>query len=98
MGDKEIVGVIPGDYDGDMTLDLIVIVKNSQKYDLHVSWGQREVNGDMILEEPQLIAQGKSLDSQPTVLDYDGNTVPDFLVQKNGKIERLFVENLSETG
>ncbi|XP_017086284.1 T-cell immunomodulatory protein [Drosophila eugracilis] len=40
-GDKTIVSVIPGDFDGDALMDVLVNLKSSEKntYEVHINWG-----------------------------------------------------------
>ena len=99
---RSIVGVIPGDFNGDAHLDFVIVTAESKAkptdYRLDYAMGQMQGNleheGKWYLSALKAIpAEGVIFQSQPTVLDYDGNTVPDLLVQKDGKLERLFVRD-----
>ena len=99
---RAIVGVIPGDFNGDLILDFVIVTVDGTakanptgKYRLNYAMGGMQgIERNWYLSPLKAIPQeGDVFDSQPTVLDYDGNTVPDLLVQKDGKMERLFVKN-----
>ena len=88
----------PGDFDGDLVLDLIIVATSAaaSSYHLYASWGSTS-NEEWQLASPKEFlvgADGKKIERQPTVLDYDGNTVPDLLVQKedDGKIYRVKID------
>jgi len=100
---RSIVSVIPGDFDGDMVLDLVIVTTpntpTADSYRLYVSWGSsRGAAGHWKLDTAAAFpgSDDKSSDllRQPTVLDFDGNTVPDLLVQEKDSLRRLFVNSL----
>jgi len=99
---RKIVSVIPGDFNGDMILDLVIVTVETTpsaspatSYRLHVSWGKR-VGKQWQLTAEKSFPDETDIDRQPVVIDYDGNTVPDFLVQVKGSIYRLFVLDLHD--
>lgn len=91
-----IKSVVPGDFDGDMSLDLMIV---TDSFKLYISWGSKSHEGIWQLATPQPFpASNGELLRQPIVWDYDGNTVPDLLVQvkeddDSFSFQRLFVSN-----
>ena len=86
-----------------MVLDLVIVTTpntpTADSYRLYVSWGSsRGAAGHWKLDTAAAFpgSDDKSSDllRQPTVLDFDGNTVPDLLVQEKDSLRRLFVNSL----
>ena len=102
---RAIVGVIPGDFNGDLILDFVIVTvdaaaKANPTGNYRLDYAMGGMAGIVEHERKWYLSplkaiphEGDIFDSQPTVLDYDGNTVPDLLVQKDGKMERLFVKD-----
>jgi len=85
-----IVNTSPGDYNGDLYLDLLIVVKTQEFYHLYLSQGnmnEADKARQWSLSDPELIEiNGKALNltCQPAVFDYDGNSIPDLLIQESG--------------
>ena len=88
-----------------MVLDLVIVTTTAtpdpDSYCLYVSWGKGNPSSNQWKLDPAAAipgSDGAAIDllRQPTVLDFDGNTVPDLLVQlkSDRSIRRLFVGKL----
>ncbi len=73
---RTIVGLVPGDFDGDTAMDLLVLTKYFEKsddYDVYVAWGSLTgLECPYNLTQPLLQVKG-----HPLVLDYDGDFISD---------------------
>ena len=73
---RKIVGLVPGDFDGDTAMDLLVLTRyfeESEVYDVYVAWGSLTgLECPYNLTQPLLQVKG-----HPLVLDYDGDFISD---------------------
>lgn len=85
----EITSVVPGDFDGDALMDVLVTLRpkrNAEEniYNVHVNWGGPDGINCSNVENPILITQG-----EPLALDFNRDMIIDlFGLDKNG--ERAF--------
>lgn len=100
-GDRDIDGVFPGDFNGDLVLDIIVATRKDKDDERHlyIAWGNdNSSTGNTIRWELQAADEIKYdekplvLEREPTIFDYNGDTVPDLIVQVEGQLWVLNVD------
>lgn len=97
--DFMISSVVPGDFDGDALMDVMITTKNTEGYyDIYINWGiltTSKTSGMICATGQPLI---KNLNGQPVTLDYDGSMIIDlFGVNKtHNRIFYVFHNNRTE--
>lgn len=94
--DHQITSVVPGDFNGDALMDLLVTVKNITKtpnrendLDVHILWGELDV---LICPKDEYKPLFTIVD-QPLVINYDTNMIVDLFGVKrmeDGSKKRMF--------
>lgn len=73
VGGLEIAGLVPGDFDGDAAMDVLVLVKKRDgQYDGHVAWGSLTKLACPNMTEPIVQTKG-----HPLALDYNSDMITD---------------------
>nr|CAD7460557.1 unnamed protein product [Timema tahoe] len=81
----QITSVVPGDYDGDAHMDVLVTTLDKESKNgtqVHILWGGRDYTNCTADEMPTIL----SLNGQPLAIDYNRDAIVDiFGVDNNGK-------------
>ncbi|KAG7249038.1 hypothetical protein CRUP_034719 [Coryphaenoides rupestris] len=90
--DSVITSVVPGDYDGDSQMDVLLTIhsKLDSNYNtVLVFWGNNHT-----LEPGLRLELNKTFVDQPLIMDFDGDMIPDiFGVIKDGSTEVCYLKN-----
>ncbi|XP_056134311.1 T-cell immunomodulatory protein isoform X2 [Lampris incognitus] len=74
--DLIITSVVPGDYDGDSQMDVLLTAKpkreSSNELTVFILWGNNQT-----LDNGELLKLNKTFTDQPLVMDFNGDMVPD---------------------
>ncbi|XP_008290227.1 T-cell immunomodulatory protein, partial [Stegastes partitus] len=71
--DAVITSVVPGDYDGDSQMDVLLTAQiNSKKETVFIFWGNNQT-----LDMEGWLRLNKSFTDQPLVMDFNGDMIPD---------------------
>ncbi|XP_041649857.1 T-cell immunomodulatory protein [Cheilinus undulatus] len=72
-GNTIITGVVPGDYDGDSQMDVLLTAQiNSQQTTVFIFWGHNQT-----LDMGGWLRLNKTFTDQPLVMDFNGDMIPD---------------------
>uniref|UniRef100_A0AAX7VSE5 T-cell immunomodulatory protein TIP C2 domain-containing protein n=1 Tax=Astatotilapia calliptera TaxID=8154 RepID=A0AAX7VSE5_ASTCA len=69
---KNITSVVPGDYDGDSQMDVLLTAKNGQETEVFIFWGHNQT-----LDIGGGIKLNHTFSDQPLVMDFNGDMIPD---------------------
>uniref|UniRef100_A0A669CFN4 Integrin alpha FG-GAP repeat containing 1 n=1 Tax=Oreochromis niloticus TaxID=8128 RepID=A0A669CFN4_ORENI len=70
---KEITSVVPGDYDGDSQMDVLLTAQNGQRQtEVFIFWGHNQT-----LDIGGRIKLNTNFSDQPLVMDFNGDMIPD---------------------
>eukprot|EP00062_Callorhinchus_milii_P005314 gi/632944627/ref/XP_007887609.1/ PREDICTED: T-cell immunomodulatory protein isoform X1 [Callorhinchus milii] len=74
LGDKEITSVMPGDYDGDSQMDVLLTVhpKDLDEITVIIFWGNNRT-----LDPHSFTELNKTFLDEPLVMDFNGDMIPD---------------------
>ncbi|KAM4596896.1 T-cell immunomodulatory protein [Fundulus diaphanus] len=88
--DAVITSVVPGDYDGDSRMDVLLTAQiNSPKTSVFVFWGNNNT-----LEKARGLTLNVTFTDQPLVMDFNGDMIPDvFGVTTSPKTEVCYLTN-----
>ncbi len=88
-----IVGVIPGDFNGDAMMDVMVVTQISpdapQRFNIWIFKGDRATLECNTAKAPLL----KEVRSHPLILDYNGDMIADFIVETENCTRELWTYN-----
>ncbi|CAG03072.1 unnamed protein product, partial [Tetraodon nigroviridis] len=79
-----ITSVVPGDYDGDSQMDVLLTAQSNTKMSIFVFWGHNQtldLNGWHTLNE--------TFTDQPLVMDFNGDMIPDIFGVIDGSTTRV---------
>lgn len=81
VGDLRIAGLVPGDFDGDAAMDVLVLVqKTKDQFDGHIAWGSLTKINCPNISQPIVQTMG-----HPLALDYNSDMITDlFGLDSNG--------------
>ena len=78
-----IKSVVPGDYNGDTQMDVLVTHGEPGNITVEIYWG---ISGSKLVAPDNTTKINDTLKDEPLVLDWDGNMIPDLLAEtSNGK-------------
>ncbi|KAL3065997.1 hypothetical protein OYC64_016020 [Pagothenia borchgrevinki] len=88
--DTIITGVVPGDYDGDSQMDVLLTtqIQNSKQTTVFIFWGNNQT-----LDMSGWIMLNKTFIDQPLVMDFNGDMIPDIFGVINTVTEVCYVTN-----
>ncbi|KAI4830354.1 hypothetical protein KUCAC02_001989 [Chaenocephalus aceratus] len=88
--DTIITGVVPGDYDGDSQMDVLLTtqIQNSKRTTIFIFWGNNQT-----LDMSGWIMLNKTFRDQPLVMDFNGDMIPDIFGFTNTVTEVCYVTN-----
>ncbi|KAK5935856.1 hypothetical protein CgunFtcFv8_021175 [Champsocephalus gunnari] len=88
--DTIITGVVPGDYDGDSQMDVLLTtqIQNSKQTTIFIFWGNNQT-----LDMSGRIMLNKTFRDQPLVMDFNGDMIPDIFGFTNTVTEVCYVTN-----
>ncbi|KAJ4947418.1 hypothetical protein JOQ06_009453 [Pogonophryne albipinna] len=88
--DTIITGVVPGDYDGDSQMDVLLTtqIQNSKQTTVFIFWGNNQT-----LDMSVWIMLNKTFTDQPLVMDFNGDMIPDIFGVTNAVTEVCYVTN-----
>ncbi|CAL8349538.1 unnamed protein product [Merluccius merluccius] len=89
--DSVITSVVPGDYDGDSQMDVLLTTnpKLERETTVFIFWGNNQT-----LEPGGRLELNKTFIDQPLVMDFNGDMIPDiFGVMKDGSTEVCFLQD-----
>ncbi|XP_034057165.1 T-cell immunomodulatory protein [Gymnodraco acuticeps] len=88
--DTIITGVVPGDYDGDSQMDVLLTtqIQNSKQTTVSIFWGNNQT-----LDMSGWIMLNKTFTDQPLVMDFNGDMIPDIFGVTNTVTEVCYVTN-----
>ncbi|XP_033961078.1 T-cell immunomodulatory protein [Pseudochaenichthys georgianus] len=88
--DTIITGVVPGDYDGDSQMDVLLTtqIQNSKQTTIFIFWGNNQT-----LDMSGWIMLNKTFRDQPLVMDFNGDMIPDIFGFTNTVTEVCYVTN-----
>ncbi|KAI9517940.1 hypothetical protein NQZ68_001109 [Dissostichus eleginoides] len=88
--DTIITGVVPGDYDGDSQMDVLLTtqIQNSKQTTVFIFWGNNQT-----LDMSGWIMLNKTFTDQPLVMDFNGDMIPDIFGVTNNVTEVCYVTN-----
>uniref|UniRef100_A0A3P8QR17 T-cell immunomodulatory protein TIP C2 domain-containing protein n=1 Tax=Astatotilapia calliptera TaxID=8154 RepID=A0A3P8QR17_ASTCA len=69
---RNITSVVPGDYDGDSQMDVLLTAKNGQETEVFIFWGHNQT-----LDIGGGIKLNHTFSDQPLVMDFNGDMIPD---------------------
>lgn len=88
-----IVGVIPGDFNGDAMMDLMIVTQKSPDithlFNIWIFKGDRITLDCNTAKAPLL----KDVRSHPLILDYNGDMIADFIVESKNCTRELWIYN-----
>ncbi|XP_026123640.1 T-cell immunomodulatory protein-like isoform X2 [Carassius auratus] len=79
--DFNITCVVPGDYDGDSQMDVLVTgyQKDPFKQTVFIFWGHNQT-----LDQSEKVGLNRTFDDQPLVMDFNGDMIPDIFGSVDG--------------
>ncbi|XP_073693021.1 T-cell immunomodulatory protein isoform X2 [Garra rufa] len=88
--DFTITSVVPGDYDGDSQMDVLVTgyLKDFKQTRVFVFWGHNQT-----LDQNEKVALNSTFDDQPLVMDFNGDMVPDIFGSVGSSPEVCYLRN-----
>ncbi|XP_033988628.1 T-cell immunomodulatory protein [Trematomus bernacchii] len=88
--DTIITGVVPGDYDGDSQMDVLLTtqIQNSKHTTVFIFWGNNQT-----LDMSGWIMLNKTFTDQPLVMDFNGDMIPDIFGVTSTVTEVCYVTN-----
>lgn len=89
--DSIITSVVPGDYDGDSQMDVLLTTSTKEGVDttVFIFWGKNQT-----LELSGRLQLNKTFIDQPLIMDFNGDMIPDiFGVLKDGSTEVCLLKN-----
>nr|CAG4645425.1 EOG090X03KG [Lynceus sp. MCZ IZ 141354] len=75
-----ISSVVPGDFDGDAAMDLLVVTNSSAGTNVYIAWGKLD---GVICPHFKLF----EVDAEPLVVDFNSDMISDIVGYKDGKIK-----------
>ncbi|KAK5874505.1 hypothetical protein PBY51_019444 [Eleginops maclovinus] len=88
--DTIITGVVPGDYDGDSQMDVLLTtqIQKSTQTTVFIFWGNNQTL------DLRWIMLNKTFTDQPLVMDFNGDMIPDIFGTRNASVtEVCYVTN-----
>ncbi|GAB6026745.1 hypothetical protein CHUAL_013251 [Chamberlinius hualienensis] len=85
---QEITSVVPGDFNGDSRLDVLITFSSDSEDKFQILWGSLDA-----LNCSDDEASAYSIVGQPLVLDYDGNKLPDILGEIPGNQRQVWLSS-----
>lgn len=67
-----ITSVVPGDYNGDSVVDVLITLSSDEENDVKILWG---INGTLDCKSNTLL----TLTNQPFIVDFNGDMIPDII-------------------
>ncbi|XP_010776074.1 T-cell immunomodulatory protein [Notothenia coriiceps] len=88
--DTIITSVVPGDYDGDSQMDVLLTTQilDSKQTTVFIFWGNNQT-----LDMSGWIMLNKTFTDQPLVMDFNGDMIPDIFGVTNAVTEVCYVTN-----
>lgn len=68
----DITSVVPGDYDGDSQMDVLLTLETSTGTNVHIFWGKNQT-----LDLGDSLQLNKTFTDQPLIMDFNGDMIPD---------------------
>lgn len=98
LGDEMIKGLVPGDFDGDGAMDVLVLSQPkagfwssvSEIFNIYIAWGELTKLECPIQEKPILQTKG-----HPLVLDYNGDMISDLFALDSNGTRQFWIFNTS---
>lgn len=100
LGDEMIQGLVPGDFDGDGAMDVLVMsqlkagfwssASSREIFNIYIAWGELTKLECPILEKPILQTKG-----HPLVLDYNGDMISDLFALDSNGTRQFWIFNTS---
>ncbi|XP_048040664.1 T-cell immunomodulatory protein [Megalobrama amblycephala] len=88
--DFSITSVVPGDYDGDSQMDVLLTghSKGSSQTTVFIFWGHNQT-----LDQSERVELNRTFDDQPLIMDFNGDMVPDIFGSAGGSSEVCYLRN-----
>ncbi|XP_029314455.1 T-cell immunomodulatory protein-like isoform X2 [Cottoperca gobio] len=84
--DTIITGVVPGDYDGDSQMDVLLTtqIQNTELTTVFIFWGNNQT-----LDMSGWLRLNKTFTDQPLVMDFNGDMIPDIFGTTNADLTEV---------
>ncbi|XP_016430842.1 T-cell immunomodulatory protein-like [Sinocyclocheilus rhinocerous] len=88
--DFSITSVVPGDYDGDSQMDVLVTgyQKDLSTQTVFIFWGHNQT-----LDQSGKVGLNRTFDDQPLVMDFNGDMIPDIFGSVDGSSEVCYLRS-----
>uniref|UniRef100_A0A672S6A9 Integrin alpha FG-GAP repeat containing 1 n=1 Tax=Sinocyclocheilus grahami TaxID=75366 RepID=A0A672S6A9_SINGR len=88
--DFSITSVVPGDYDGDSQMDVLVTgyQKDLSTQTVFIFWGHNQT-----LDQSSKVGLNRTFDDQPLVMDFNGDMIPDIFGSVDGSSEVCYLRS-----
>uniref|UniRef100_A0A671KRU5 T-cell immunomodulatory protein-like n=1 Tax=Sinocyclocheilus anshuiensis TaxID=1608454 RepID=A0A671KRU5_9TELE len=88
--DFSITSVVPGDYDGDSQMDVLVTgyQKDLSTQTVFIFWGHNQT-----LDQNGKVGLNRTFDDQPLVMDFNGDMIPDIFGSVDGSSEVCYLRS-----